>query len=424
LSATAEPKRRYGRMPHDAFEQYAAAPAGTPLSDMARLWGVAPTAVHKAAKRQKWAERLPKTKRPRHGGNRAVKPDAPIGMVEWARNSTPADGDVARLLKAENSLLRRKISSTGANAQLVLDAVRQAFEDYIPPTLPEPMPSKGRETEVAVAHVSDTQIGKITATYDTEIACGRLWEYAVKVGKCIMRHRSYARVEEIHLYLGGDMVEGELIFPGQAHSIDQPVFSQSMKAGPNAVAKMVLYWLKFVKRVRIVCVAGNHGRPASKHAGSHHLSNWDRVFYETVRLILIGPEGREHKDTSGRVTFDAPDTFYAINDVLGHKHLIVHGDQIRGGHAGIPWYGTSRKAQGWIDSIPGDWTSLYFGHFHTLVSATLNLRKWYCNGTLESDNEYAQEQLAACGRPVQRLQFWNEEHGMVADRPIYLTYGL
>lgn len=346
-------------------------------------------------------------------------------LVSWAVSAKDAEQAVAVDLKAENARLRRKLSSTGANAQLVMDAVQQAFDGYVPPRLPKVKPYRKRgETEIAVAHVSDTQIGKVTATYDTEIAAGRLMEYAVKVGKCIERHRSYARVDELHLYLGGDMVEGELIFPGQAHSIDQSVFDQAVRSGPNAAAAMILYWLQIVPRIRVVCVAGNHGRPASKHAGSHPRSNWDRVFYEVTKLIVLGPPGRECADTKARVTFEIPDTFYAINDVLGHKHLIVHGDQIRGGFAGLPWYGASRKAQGWIDSIPGEWTSLYFGHFHTLVSATLNLRKWYCNGTTESDNDYAQEQLAACGRPVQRLQFWNAEHGMVADRPIYLTYGL
>ena len=110
--------------------------------------------------------------------------------------------------------------------------------------------------------------------------------------------------------------------------------------------------------------------------------------------------------------------------MLGHRHLIVHGDQIRGGFAGFPWYGAARKAQGWIDAIPEQWETLYFGHFHTYTGGTLNRRRWYCNGTTESDNEYAQEQLAACGMPVQRMQFWNREHGMVADRPVYLTRGL
>lgn len=263
-----------------------------------------------------------------------------------------------------------------------------------------------------------------TKSYDTEIACGRIAEFGERVCTIIDRHRAYAKVNEVHLYLGGDMVEGELIFPGQAHLIDQSVFDQAVVAGPGAVCRLILRLLQSVRKVRVVCVCGNHGRPASKHAGSHPRSNWDRVFYHVAKALTSGADGREHADTRGRVEWVIADDFYAVNDVLGHKHLVVHGDQIRGGFGGFPWYGAARKAQGWIDAIPEEWTDLYFGHFHTYTGGTLNLRRWWCNGSTESGNEFAQEQLAACGTPVQRLQMWNHEHGMVADRPIYLTYGL
>jgi hypothetical protein len=77
-----------------------------------------------------------------------------------------------------------------------------------------------------------------------------------------------------------------------------------------------------------------------------------------------------------------------------------------------------------IDALPETWGHLYLGHFHTYTNGSLNGRWWFANGTTESDNEYAREELSASGVPVQRLQFWSAEHGLVADRPIYLTHGL
>jgi hypothetical protein len=345
-------------------------------------------------------------------------------VVAWAKSATASDPEAIRALKAENSTLRKRLTAHGAQAELVMGAVTNALADYTPPRLPKPVRSRGREEEIAVAHLSDTQIGKVTKSYDTEIACGRIAEFGERVCTIIDRHRAYAKVNEVHLYLGGDMVEGELIFPGQAHLIDQSVFDQAVVAGPGAVCRLILRLLQSVRKVRVVCVCGNHGRPASKHAGSHPRSNWDRVFYHVAKALTSGADGREHADTRGRVEWVIADDFYAVNDVLGHKHLVVHGDQIRGGFGGFPWYGAARKAQWWIDAIPEEWTDLYFGHFHTYTGGTLNLRRWWCNGSTESGNEFAQEQLAACGTPVQRLQMWNHEHGMVADRPIYLTYGL
>jgi hypothetical protein len=53
--------------------------------------------------------------------------------------------------------------------------------------------------------------------------------------------------------------------------------------------------------------------------------------------------------------------------------------------------------------------------------ATLNHRTFLANGTFESDNEYAQEALAATGWPCQRLAFFNETKGLIADHQIFLT---
>lgn len=53
--------------------------------------------------------------------------------------------------------------------------------------------------------------------------------------------------------------------------------------------------------------------------------------------------------------------------------------------------------------------------------ATLGYRRFYANGTTESDNEFAKEQLAAAGDPCQRLLFMDARHGVVSDTLLYLT---
>ena len=334
---------------------------------------------------------------------------------DWAKRAG-VDERAIRELRQANEQLRRKLLSQGGQGGLILEAVQQSFEDYEPPKIPEPKPSKKQaETEIAVLHLSDTQFGKVTRTYDSEIASARVQEFAGRAVKCIERHRAYATVDEVHLYLGGDMIEGELIYPGQAHLIDQSVFDQAVRTCPDAIARCILTLAAATRRVKVVGVAGNHGRPGSKHAGSHPRTNWDRVCYEVARMMV---------GKSERIAWDIADDFFAVNNVLGHRHLIVHGHQIRGGFGGFPFYGTAKRAWGWIDSIEQPWDHLYFGHFHTMTTGNLNGRWWFCNGTTESDNDYAREELSASGVPVQRLQFWSAEHGLVADRPIYLRTGL
>ena len=335
---------------------------------------------------------------------------------KWAE-SVQKDTPAVKALKEENRKLRARLTSAGGKAELLLHAVNEALEGFEPPKIPDPPKArKGKEErEVAVLHLSDTQFGKITKTYDTEIATARVAEYTERALRCIEAHRHYASVDEAVLLLGGDMIEGEQIFPGQAHLIDQPVIDQAVRDCPAALADCIRRLASSVARVRVVCVAGNHGRPTSKHAGSHPKTNWDRVCYEVTRKMV---------GANPRITWDIPDDFYSVTDVLGHKLLMVHGHQVSGGFAGFPFYGVGKKLAGWIDSIDEDWNHLFLGHFHQYAQGSMNGRFWFCNGTTESDNEYAREELAASGSPVQRLQFWNRKHGLVADRPIYLSYGI
>ena len=114
------------------------------------------------------------------------------------------------------------------------------------------------------------------------------------------------------------------------------------------------------------------------------------------------------------------ETFWVVDRLWDWGNLVVHGDQVRGGFAGLPWYGVSKKMAGWTDSIPEPWETLLFGHFHTPAQAVINHKMFLANGTTESGNEFAQEQLAAAGCPAQRLAFWNEKHGLIADHIVWL----
>ncbi len=327
-----------------------------------------------------------------------------------------ADGDAEKAaLKSELEKLRRKLRVSGAQTALILEGVREVLtENPIKLRIPDPPKQSGKkkDVEAVVCHLTDTQIGKITKTYDSAIAAERIKEYGRKVRTCIERHRSYAKIEELHLYLGGDLIEGETIFDGQAHCIDSSVLEQAVRTAPSIIAELIAGFLATVERVHVVGVPGNHGRSARKGSGAHPSTNWDRVAMETARLIVGSP----------RLTWNLPDDWWAVNEVLGHTHLLIHGDNL-----GSTIFGSApfeRRLLKWREAIPADWQTLFFGHFHRYTSGSISGITWHCGGTPESDNDYALRIVAELGRPMQRLQFWSGEYGLVADRPIYLTYGL
>jgi hypothetical protein len=264
-------------------------------------------------------------------------------------------------------------------------------------------------------------MGKITKSYDTEVCEARILKCIEKTSYITDLRRNIARIDELHLYLGGDMIEGEDIFPHQAHEIDSSVFEQAVVNFPRAAVKAVLAALEHFPRVKVFCVTGNHGRNGPKSTRSSPKTNWDGVAYETARAILLGTAEHPRKELASRLTFEIAEDFWIVDRVFQWGNLMVHGHQIGGGFGGFPWYGAGKKAWGWIDSIEEKWDNLFFGHFHTAASATLNMRRFYANGTTESDNGFAKEQLAACGTPCQRLIFMDAKHGVVSDGLIQLA---
>lgn len=321
--------------------------------------------------------------------------------------------------------LERQLKQARAKESTLIDAVVETLIEN-PPTLVAPeMPTVSRASkklpaETAILHLSDVQLGKVTETYDTAKAEERIMLTCSKAIEIVRMRRATAKVDEIHLYLGGDMIEGEDVFATQAHEIDSSVYDQACVNGPAIFARAILALLSDFPRVTVCTVPGNHGRNGGPHTRANPRTNWDQVLYNVTRVLLLGTPAHPRKELEGRLTFNLSERFWHVDRVHRWGNLLVHGHQISGGFAGFPWYGASKKAWGWIDSIPEQWNNLFIGHFHTPVRMTLNKREIFANGTTESDNVYAQEQLAACGRPCQRLLFMNDKHGPISDDLLYL----
>lgn len=329
------------------------------------------------------------------------------------------NADAVRVLKEENRRLKRQLSQRRGNEDLILEAYREAYSEPLDIKIPKPpKQSKRGRHETAVLHVSDVHLGNDSANCKL-----RLQQLAAKTIEITEVRRTFATIDTLHLYLGGDMVDGEAIYAGHAHDIDIPLLEQAARSGPEVFAGMAYTLLQSFNRVDIVAVPGNHGRPASSRKTNpfHHRTNWDNVCYETLRLRL--QLDLERAKRSADVTFSLPgdraDAWYAMDDVYGYRNMVIHGDQVRGGFAGFPWYGLGKKVGGWKSSL-GHFDYLYLGHFHTFCRVDLNNTTALANGAIEPTSPYALEQLASASPPRQRLAFYNEKHGLVSDNAIYL----
>jgi len=262
-----------------------------------------------------------------------------VGKGKKAKIEVIEEPGEIRTLKQTIKDLKKRNDRLQSGAALIIDAVREAYEDPVDFYIPAmPKASKKKAEETAVLHLSDLHIGKITSSYDSAVASERVNRLIEKVIRITNVRRSAAAIESIHIYVGGDIIEGEEIFPHQAHLIDQSVFEQAVRTAPAIMCRAITTLLKEFRYVKISCVAGNHGRNGPKGTRAHPRTNWDTVCYEVMKMGLLGINGKR-AETKDRVTIDISDEFYIVDRVYDWGNLIVHGHEIRGGFAGFPWYG-------------------------------------------------------------------------------------
>lgn len=312
----------------------------------------------------------------------------------------------------------RKLETAKAEKAELVAAVLAAAKDAVAgleiPPVPKPPSDKRRGTpEVAIAVLSDWQLAKKTPTYDTATCAKRVELYGEKVLKLARVQRADHPVRECRVYLLGDLVEGEMIFPGQVHRIDASLFRQVLTDGPRILGGLIRRLASEFEKVRVVGVIGNHGALGGRARKEYHPeSNADAMLMEVTKLITADEPRIEWESN----WVPGERKWYAVDYVGQHGFLLYHGDQVRGGFAGHPWYGFAKKLLGWRTSgrLP-TFDYALSGHFHTPNRMYLNGLTNWGNGSTESDNTYALEELAASGEPCQWLLFAHPEHGVTAE---------
>ena len=331
-------------------------------------------------------------------------------------------------LKAENTRLMQRLAKAKQKNEELVAAVYRAAKDaadslVVPPVRPPKPDTRSKGGEVAVAVLSDWQLAKVTSTYNSRICEQRIERYADKVLELSDIQRSHHPVRECRIYLVGDLLEGELIFPGQAHLIDASLYEQILVSGRRTLAQFVRRMLGHFERVRVVGVIGNHGALGGRSRREYHPeSNADAMMYETTRLVLKGDDdSREPRLewTSNRLPLQR--LWYAVDRIGRWGWLLVHGDQFRGGYADYPWYSAGKKILRWRNGgIPEEFHYVVTGHFHTPGRHLFGRIRHWANGATESTNEYAAERIGNQGDPSQWLLFCHPEKGVTAEYEVYL----
>tara|TARA_R110002020_G_C16268191_1_gene770924 strand:- start:559 stop:1572 length:1014 start_codon:yes stop_codon:yes gene_type:complete len=316
-------------------------------------------------------------------------------------------------LKAEVRKAYNKLSKQQSTEALIGEAVQDALKGVRITTAPvskrkEKRTKKPKSAPEAWLCLSDWQVGKVTETYNSQVATRRVHQLTNQAADLIRKENP----KVLHIVLQGDMVEGEAIFAGQPFEIDDDLWTQSVKTVPKLITHVITKLSPLVPKIKVAAVHGNHGRSGFKGGGHSRKTNWDLVSYNTAELMcqIAGVKN---------MSWEISETWFVKQKVAGNGILCVHGDQIGGGNP-FNVNAIFKKAMGWTHNIE-DWKFLSVGHHHTHASGELNRDMYFfLSGSPESGNEFAREKLAQGGLALQRLCFFNSK-GLISEHLLKLT---
>lgn len=361
---------------------------------------------------------------------------------KWARNflaQARADGPLKdvepdKLIQIEKAQLqakheRQQLERTKrilAVGEIVGDKLAQAVAMLKPIEPPKVNAVKhDGEIEDIVVLISDCQLGqKIDEdemgglnAYDIYTFTQRLWLYLRRVKEIVAERRAAGKqVRRIHVWLLGDIIEGETIYNGQVHHIEQNVFDQSITAS-ELLSRFITELLTLDAEVEVETIIGNHGRIGKKGDTALRV-NFDNVVYEYIRLRT------QHLP---RLKFNGPHkSWWRLVSVLGWKFHLSHGDDVKS-WAGIPFYGLARAFLNdyiLLAQMKEQFTYWVAGDKHTQFNMDMGVGEIISNSNFVGTSLFSAKALSKGGRPNQTVFGVTELEGVTWRRPVYLDVDL
>jgi predicted phosphodiesterase len=238
------------------------------------------------------------------------------------------------------------------------------YENYKVIRLNEPKAKEniGKREETSILDISDVHVGMINevfdsdvgkkvTTYNMDVFRKELFtlEKSVKEIHSILSN-SYS-LKELNIFMLGDLITNDRIFPEQSFEIEKVVGLQIWDA-INYFTKFFNNLLSIYEKINIICVVGNHGRSNPIHYEEPVQNNFEYFIYKTWEKQFEG---------SKRINIVVPDTQRYVYKILNWKHLIEHGHSMKGGSD------TNLEKQ--IKELSlnmGGFDVFHYGHFHKL----------------------------------------------------------
>lgn len=328
-----------------------------------------------------------------------------------------------KISPTERVLRKRLEQSEDWWAQLQAVAARVGTWPHVEPKYVSFRDNEHDMEEVVLLFLSDTQCGQRVRAAETS----GIEEYNLDVFRQrVERYKAavYAIVEDVMrrahpvhncvVLLGGDMVEGEGIFPNQQAKIDLLAMEQWVTCA-GELARLLQWIAGLFDEVTVQGVPGNHGSVKGTTL------NLDQCVYILLRQMLAAQENIVWNLATSDVNafLMGPELFrHQRPECVPTTCVLVHGNEIRS-QLGTPNYAATR-AQGQYGNLLLEHVgTLFLGHHHR--AAIGENQSWCINGSWPGATDYSIARMRSASRPQQWLWTYHQEVGWTSHRAIYLA---
>lgn len=232
---------------------------------------------------------------------------------------------------------------------------------------PKRIPKTGTSGESLILVWSDWHVGRLNVVkgkkvWNIKIAGQSVDQIIGNIGDIFGNYLSSHSIEDIHIFILGDIVDDEKVYPMQPYNIEKTVVHQ-FKEASKMLVKAVKELAEYELPVFVHTKSGNH-----KDKDTHPTSSWDNAVYIAAEIGTALIEN-VHWD----INLDARH----VVEIRGHRYLIMHGNdapkqsETAAGRA---------KWGGWYERYKYDMAVL--GHFHHMKIDDYNGRPIIYNGTI------------------------------------------
>lgn len=322
-----------------------------------------------------------------------------------------------RNLKRENNTLKEQ----ALTEEHFIERTRDVVAGITPPKrYPAPsLVTKKYSPQSLVILLSDCQIGEEIdqdetqlAEYNIDIFERRMQQYYETIMSIVNRYRLTTPMPDAHIWMLGDMVEGEQIFRGQAARIECDVMEQFFR-GKAIISRFASEIGANFDSVSISCVAGNHGRIGRKGETKFYV-NWDHMMYRYMEDTLA-----DH----GNITWNIPKSWWTVVEVRGQRFYLTHGDDLIR-YMGVPWYSLERydaKETKLLRMVGQTYDHIVIGHHHTAFEWDSGPGWRIANGAFSSGGLFPAKRLQLMNLPHQWIFGVHNEHGITFRYPLKLV---